>query len=71
MKIQIKNQYSLNLAGKRLIIIAYTKEDIRKKFKLSRNDLHKYCARLYYNFERKIDKDITVKHKGDEKIWQI
>jgi hypothetical protein len=71
MKTQIKNQYSLNLAGKKLIILAYTKNDIRKRFKLSRNDLNKYCARLYYNPERKTDVDITIKRKGDEKIWQI
>ena len=54
-----KKQYGYNHCGKTLIIIANSKKQIAKHFKVSQSHLKDWCAECLWNDDRKIDLDLT------------
>ena len=53
------HQYSLKVDGKIYTVLANSKQQIKKRFSLSQNDIHKYCTWLVFDPERKMDYDLT------------
>ena len=58
--------YSLNDAGKMILVRAYSKKQIREKLNFSKSELTKYCSRTNRPEDTIVDKDLTTIHNKEK-----